>query len=156
MNPQMPIRTGAESDVTVINTVIEAAVMSWPLADRVKRLSLPLLKYDELDVAHMSFLLCESEGAVVGIAAWDGEGQEAQLHGLYVHPMHQHRGAGRLLLNRVKADAVAEGYSSLWVKAERVATHFFDKAGFKLLPQRQESDYPYRYWIGLDSALKLA
>ncbi|WP_245795405.1 hypothetical protein [Thioalkalivibrio denitrificans] len=41
MEPNTTLRAGDKSDLPAINAVIERAVMTWRLPDRVKRLSLP-------------------------------------------------------------------------------------------------------------------
>ena len=66
------IRPAGQADLEAINRVIEAAVMTWHLPDRVKRLSLPAYRYDSVDLVHLDIVLAEdSRQNIIGIAAWE-------------------------------------------------------------------------------------
>jgi hypothetical protein len=53
------IRLAGQADLEAINRVIEAAVMTWDLSDRVIRLSLPVYRYDCVDLDHLDIVLAE-------------------------------------------------------------------------------------------------
>ena len=66
------IRPAWQADLEAINRVIEAAVMTWHLPDRVKRLSLPCYRYDNVDLDHLDIVLAEDgRQNIIGIAAWE-------------------------------------------------------------------------------------
>ncbi len=134
--------------------------MAWPLAARVKRLSLPLLKYDLIDMKTLQMLVFERDGEVAGIAAWGEDTdngpsavRQALLHGLYVHPDMQGRGIGRALQRAVCASAQHDGMQGIVLRAERVSAGYFETCGYRALPPSSEpgNAYPYRYWKPLEA-----
>lgn len=142
--------------LNAVNRVIEEAVETWGVADRVRRLALPTLLYDEVDLRHMRFLLLDdSEGEAVAFATWEdfGETGEAhstrhlRLHGLYVLPHWQRRGLGSSLLEFVCLRAGMQGIDGILVRAWREAEAFFRRHGFETCvePQSPES-YSWLLW----------
>ena len=65
----MTVAIGTLIDLELINQVIDDAVMSWPLSERNKRLSVPVLRYDQQDFRQYRFLLYKDAGRDVGVAA---------------------------------------------------------------------------------------
>lgn len=151
------IRPAAPADLPAINHVIEAAVMTWDLPDRVKRLSLPSYRYDELDFQHLTMTVAaNADGRVVGVAAW--EAAEARdcppgkrgllLHGLYVDPAAQRAGIGSALLDMAAEAARATGVDGVLVKAQADAVPFFSARGLTALPVEDPTrHYQHRYWL---------
>ena len=104
--PDITIRTATQADRDAINNVIEAAVMTWNLPQRVKRLSLPSYRYTGIDFDHFEMVVAEDDRqTTIGIAAWEpADAKDAPaghtallLHGIYVDPSYHHQGIGRLL-----------------------------------------------------------
>jgi N-acetylglutamate synthase-like GNAT family acetyltransferase len=149
----LQLREGDAQDLPAINRLIANAVLAWPLADRLKRLAVPLLQYVETDIAHYSLLLAYRKDALVGVAAWaaqamqfDDEHTGALLHGLYVEPEMQGRGIGRQLMQEVFLRSAAQGFDGVLVKAQRVSADFFAHRGMLRLPADESGEYPYRFW----------
>jgi GNAT superfamily N-acetyltransferase len=151
------LRAAVAADLDVVNGVIERAVMSWNLAERVKRLSLPMYRYDPVDLGALDMLVAEDpqSGTIIGVAAWEAadaadgpEGTAAvMLHGIYVEPARHGRGVGSRLLEAVEAAARTEEYGGILVKAQRDAEGFFLARGFEPLPVVDaERHYPHRLW----------
>jgi GNAT superfamily N-acetyltransferase len=144
---QIRIRPLARKDLEAINDVITEAVLAWPLPERMKRLALPLLRYDEVDLRHFHAIGVVGLDRTVqhvdlfGVALWD---QDA-LHGLYVRPEVQGRGVGRRLLESVATNARQAGIARLLVKAERVSAGYFQQQG--LAAAGSEADYPYAFYL---------
>jgi GNAT superfamily N-acetyltransferase len=147
---------GSSADLGAANRVIEAAVMTWDLPERVKRLSLPSYLYDAQDLAHLDLVLADVlDAGVVGVAAWEPAdppdspaGQRALLlHGLYVLPESQRGGIGRELLGAAERAAARQGYDGLLVKAQPSSAGFFATCGYRpLAVQDPGRDYPHRFW----------
>jgi GNAT superfamily N-acetyltransferase len=143
-------------DLEVINDVVTEAVMAWPLPERMKRLSLPVLRYDAVDLEHFSAIGAYCLAGTVkpfdlfGVALWDDQA----LHGLYVRPEAQGRGVGRSLLETVAARAQQAGIPRLLVKAERVAAGYFQQ--LDLAAAGAESPYPYAFYLDTADFLAFA
>lgn len=153
------LRAATSADLDAVNAVVERAVMTWALPERVKRLSLPSYRYSEHDLEMLELVVAEEAGAsIVGVAAWEqaspGDVPPGQigllLHGLYVDPVHQHRGIGSGLLDAAVRAARARGLNGLLVKAQADAEAFFLKLGLEKLPVRNSRrDYARRLWLAL-------
>ncbi|MFZ0105839.1 MAG: GNAT family N-acetyltransferase [Thiobacillus sp.] len=150
------IRPAHADDLAALNGVVERAFMTWPLPDRVKRLSLPSYRYHKHDLQHLQVVVAQDgRRNIVGVAAWEAanprdlpSGQRGLLlHGLYVDPPHMHHGIGSRLLDAALAAARQQAYDGLLVKAKAEAGGFFAGRGMTLLPVVDpERDYPHRYW----------
>jgi Sortase and related acyltransferases len=152
----VPIRSAQAADIAALNGVIERAISTWNLPERVKRLTLPSYRYQEHDLDHLHIVVAEDEThAIVGVAAWEEANPRdlpagkrgLLLHGIYVDPAKQHQGAGSRLLDAAQRAACKGGYDGLLVKAQREANAFFAARGMARLPvENPERDYPHRYW----------
>ena len=150
------LRQAGSDDLGNINEVIAAAMDTWDLAERVKRISLPLYRYQSHDLVHLHILVAESSASgIVGVATLEqarasglADAQSTSiLHGLYVDPSYHGKGIGSLLLKRIEEIAALTDARGLLVKAQHEAVGFFVHLGFKALPVEDESrDYPYRLW----------
>ena len=136
------LRPANRDDLAALNKVIERAMQTWNLPERVKRLALPTYLYNEHDLQHLHIeLAVDSECGVVGVAAWEAAAvrdcpdgfRGLLLHGLYVAPEKQCRGTGGRLLQAATAAARKQGYAGLLVKAQAVAEGFFSSQGLLLL-----------------------
>jgi GNAT superfamily N-acetyltransferase len=149
-------------DLPQINQVISAAVMTWDLPERVKRLALSSYHYHTVDFAHFGMRVIEQAGALVGVAAWEPadprdlpEDAPAQakgllLHGIYVDPAAHRQGHGRMLVEHALEAAAAEAMVGVLVKAQSDAVPFFQALGWQRLPVRDRvRDYEHRYWQAL-------
>lgn len=149
------IRPAAITDLDALNRVIESAVMSWKLPERVKRLSLPSYRYDAMDFKALDIVVALHGKEIVGVAAWETadpketpvEGPALLLHGIYVDPERHRLGIGRLLFREAIGAMHAHGYAGLLVKAQASADGFFLSQGMhRLEPADPDRDYANRFW----------
>jgi len=150
------LRLATLADLDAVNAVIEHAVMTWNLPERVKRLTLPSYRYQPHDLNHLQLMVAERAGAgIVGVAAWEPANARdlpagktgLLLHGLYVDPAQQRAGIGRRLLAEAVEAAREQGFDGLLVKARPEAEGFFLARGLTPLPVTDaERDYPHRFW----------
>lgn len=157
MSDQTTIRPATQDDLDTINRIIEAAVMSWNLPERVKRLSLSSYRYDTLDLAHLSVNVAASpDGSLLGVAAWEPAADRdcpagkhgMLLHGLYVDPPAWRQGIGGQLLDAAADAARRAGMDGLLVKAQADALGFFARRGLQPLPVEDPArHYADRYWL---------
>ena len=156
---QVDLRPATAADFAAVNRIIERAVLTWNLPERVKRLALPTYLYAMHDLNHLHIALAEDSSAgVIGVAAWEAaavrdcpqERRGLLLHGLYVDPDQQRRGTGTRLLKAAVAAAREQGFDGLLVKAQADAAGFFRSLGMEqLVVADANRDYPNRFWLGL-------
>lgn len=154
-------RAATEADLAAINTVVERAVMTWRLPDRVKRLALPGYRYQPHDFEHMRLLVADSAGlGITGVAALEEAvprdlptGHSGLLlHGLYVDPLYHGEGIGGRLLDAALEMVRERRLDGLLVKAQPEAVDFFQAMGMTRLASRdRERDYPHRFWRPADA-----
>jgi len=162
MTEQLNVEPVTVAQLGIVNDIIAAAVLGWPMAMRLKRRAVGVLTYDALDVDEMELLLARVGDAPAGVAAWDPatllQGRDAWsgalLHGLYVHPQWQRSGIGTALQQRVAEQAADLGFDALVVKSERVSVSYFERCGYETLPAGALPgvDYPYLFRFPLDRA----
>lgn len=152
------IRAATTADLGAINHVVEHAVMTWDLPERVKRLSLPVYRYTEADLAASEIVVAIAAQDIAGVAAWepadsadvpDSRGA-LLLHGLYVEPRLHGQGIGAQLLQAAETAARAGGMAGVVVKAQRDAIGFFKARGYRALEVTDAGrDYAHRLWKAL-------
>lgn len=149
------IRRAHAADLPAINQIVEAAIMTWKLPERVKRLSLPSYRYTETDLAHQHIVIAAENNNIVGVAAWETadpadtpDRQSALLlHGIYVDPSRQHQGIGRQLYETAQSAACSQALSGLLVKAQADAVPFFMALGMQRVEVKDATrDYANRLW----------
>lgn len=153
----LKLRQAQAADLPALNGVIERAIATWPLPERVKRLTLPSYRYQPHDLDHLHLVMAEDAGGMaVGVAAWEPvhprdlpDGQRGLLlHGLYVDPAHQRRRIGSRLLDAAAAAARAQNLDGVLVRAQAGAVAFFQSRGLHTLPVDDPArDYPHRFWL---------
>lgn len=152
------VRPATASDLTAINRVVERAVMTWKLPQRVKRLALPSYLYRAHDLDHLDLFVAADGDAIVGVAAIEPADSRDMpagrsgllLHGLYVDPARQRHGIGRQLLDNAVAAARVRGFDGLLVKAQAEAESFFSALGLqRLAVSDRQRHYARRYWQAL-------
>ena len=147
------VKNVAVTDLVLINSIITSAVESWQLPDRLKRLALPILQYTAEDLTEFEFFLHDHNGSVNGVAVLSRDAglkgkhgtRCALMHGLYVHADAQRTGVGSALQQTVADHAREMGCEGLLVKAQRVATSYFEAQGYEEC-ECQYVNYPYLYW----------
>jgi predicted N-acetyltransferase YhbS len=147
------IRTAQKADLDTINRVIDAAIMTWDLPERVKRLSLPSYHYNEVDLNHYEIYIALAGARIVGVVAWDREPhrvaqqQGLLLHGIYVHPDNQRQGLGTQLFHEAEKSVTAQQLDGILVKAQKDAETFYLSRGMhKLAITDSEREFANRYW----------
>lgn len=156
MTTDIQIRPASVKDQQAINQVIEAAVMTWDIPDRVKRLSLNSYRYTETDFKFLNFIVAENpQHQLVGIAAWEpaeaadipGKDKALLLHDIYVKPENHQKGIGSKLFQAIENIAKDNKFTAILVKAKTGADAFFIKNGMsKLVVEDETRQYANRYW----------
>jgi predicted N-acetyltransferase YhbS len=153
MNTQ--IHSADKTMLGSINSIIESAVLSWDLPDRVKRLTLPSYRYTELDMQHLELMVAITDQTIVGVVAWEQadskdtpEGKTGLLlHGIYVDPKCHRQGIGTRLFQAAERAVREKRQDGLLVRAQAGAEGFFVKQGMIRLPvDDPKRHYANRYW----------
>ncbi len=134
----------------MINQILQEAVSRWRLTDRLLRLTLPLLRYQDEDFKTMSISMVAENKEPLGFVSWHhfqttrhSTPGSLSLHGLYIRPEAQARGIGKQLLSYAERHALSVGASLLELKAWRDAESYFRKLGFVAKDSiKQEKQYP--------------
>lgn len=147
MSEGLNVHRAELQELDAINRLIERAVATWNLPERVKRLALPTYRYTPLDLQALTILAGYRGATLVGVAAWESTESETPpglaLHGLYVDPHWWGRGIGTALLARVEQSAREQGFTRLIVKAQPGATGFFLRHGFQAATNADASGYAH-------------
>ena len=147
MSEGLDVHKAALQDLDAINCLIERAVATWNLPERVKRLALPTYRYTPLDLQALTILAAYRGATLVGVAAWESTEPEASpglaLHGLFVDPQWWGGGIGTALLARVEQSAREQGFKRVIVKAQPGATGFFLRHGFQAATSADASGYAH-------------
>ena len=156
--------TATQADLEKINILVAEAVGTWPTSERLKRLAALPLRYNWADFQDFEMVLCYKAAAEIGVAVWQPDAlirlqngdQVAWLHGLYVAPSAQGQGIGRELLREIARRASLRHRYSLYVRAERFATGFFERLGGRRLssqegPEGGAQAYPHRFVMAVDN-----
>jgi ribosomal protein S18 acetylase RimI-like enzyme len=108
-----------------------------------------------------AFVAEAASGEIIGVAKAEPAGEsEAEVTALYVHPDHQGRGAGRLLLAAVAAHQAARGVTRLRVGTlvtNTPARRFYEACGGQVVAERaiEDGGHPLREivyeWFGPDA-----
>jgi N-acetylglutamate synthase-like GNAT family acetyltransferase len=150
------VRTATADDLDAINAIIERAVDTWELPERVKRLAMPAYRYGPDDLDALTMVVAEAPGGrLLGVAAWEQASDKDAppqrrallLHGLYVDPAQHGYGTGTRLLAEAELAAQRQQMDGVLVKAQRDAEGFFLVRGYhRLAAQDAGRDYPSRLW----------
>jgi N-acetylglutamate synthase-like GNAT family acetyltransferase len=153
-NQGITIRPANKDDLRSINQVIEKALMTWKLPDRVKRLVLPSYFYDEVDLEHFLIFVAAETDSIIGVASLDTQSQRVEgnysallLHGMFIDPARQRSGIGSQLLEHAE-DLIREyKVDALIVKVQKDAEEFFKAKGLKKLAVNDpDREYENQYW----------
>lgn len=157
---QIDLQEISASDLETANAIVTAAIETWDMPPRLRRLVAGTHQYEAGDFQTMRLFLLQMEtGETAGLlAVEDYPGAEADcsgrvllLHGLYVHPDHQRQGIGRAAVAAAKQLASENGFAGILIKAHASANAFFESLGLSRLPVRDETaDYPHRFWWPVD------
>jgi len=151
----MNISIATKEDLDSINQLIEAAIMSWNLPERVKRLSLSSYFYTEQDLQHLEIVVAKQDKHILAVASWEQADNKDTpenksgllLHGLYVHPANKNQGIGKKLLAAAEKATRDKGLNGLLVKAQADAFAYFIKQGMVQVEiQNTSRDYAHRLW----------
>jgi N-acetylglutamate synthase-like GNAT family acetyltransferase len=106
----------------------------------------PYMSMEELrkEMSEMTFFGYEEKGKILGVAGFQPVKNVTLLRHVYVLPKHQQKGIGSKLLNHIKHIATTQQLMVGTWKTATWATRFYEKHGFRLLPNKNE--LLRKYW----------
>lgn len=152
------IRAASVSDLASINEVIDQAIMTWDLPERVKRLALSSYQFTEMDFNFLQIAVYAVGEKILAVTAWEeaetkdlpGNEKGLLVYALYVDPNCFRQGVGKALFDYVKHMADEQKYTGLLVKAQTDANEFFEAQGMhQLADTNQSNQYSNRWWLSL-------
>lgn len=152
---QLSIRPAEKHDLIAINQIIEAAIRTWHLPERVIRLTLPTYKYNEMDLQHMYIVVACQNDTILGVAAWEPanpidapkDKRALILHGIYVDPAQHRQGIGAALFHAAEEATRKQNLKGIVVKAQKGSEAFYRSQGMnKLDVVDKKHEFENRYW----------
>ncbi|MEM9602136.1 MAG: GNAT family N-acetyltransferase [Pseudomonadota bacterium] len=158
---KVTLRKASPDDLMFINGIIETAVMSWQLPERVKRLTLPNYRYaaEHFDAMTLFLATGKDSADVLGVLAIcpaveaevPGGRPATRIHGVYVDPINHREGIGKKLVAHAVKAARKAGVDGVVVTAQPDAFAFFEAVGFERCeaPPSEDADFRNAYWKAL-------
>lgn len=153
---KVKLRKATAKDLLFINGIIEAAVMSWALPERVKRISVPRYRYDAAALEAVDMRVAsDTDGDIVGVVAWClpdesmalDDRKALQLHGIFVDAVNHRQNVGRTMAKAALTYAKKQSLDGVLAHVQPDALAFFQALDYQLLPVvDEELDYKHRYW----------
>ncbi|MGB9023415.1 MAG: GNAT family N-acetyltransferase [Candidatus Bathyarchaeia archaeon] len=116
----------------------------------------PYMSLQELrrEMSEMTFFGYEEEGKVLGVAGYQPVKDVTLVRHIYVLPEHQRRGIGSKLLSYLMGMATSRQILVGTWEAATWAIRFYEKHGFKLLPNK--NGLLGRYWKITERQIELS
>ena len=143
LEPVFTIRHASDEDITLIR---ELSMQVWPqtysgilsveqIEYMLDRMYSEASLHQQLHDKHQ-FLIVYNAGVPVGFASYSElEPTLFKLHKIYVLPIHQGRGTGRFIIEKIIHEISKQGAKILQLNVNRnnVARHFYEKLGFEVI-----------------------
>lgn len=129
VTPAPTLRRAMEDEADLLTGLARASKASWGYPEAWLHEWRDALTLTAEYVRRHQVLVAEVRGAVVGLAALEETGPEAELAHLWVLPGWHGRGVGRALVERVAAMAKEAGWPALRIEADPHAEDFYLRLG---------------------------
>ena len=97
------------------------------MGEALRRANLPADDLDDEGVR--AFAFAGDDGALVGYGGFEIHGDEALVRSIVVEPSRRHRGAGRAIVERLLAEAAAQGAERAYLLTTNTRA-YFERLGF--------------------------
>ena len=143
LEPVFTIRHASDEDIALIR---ELSFQVWPqtyagilskeqIDYMLDRMYSEASLHQQLQDDH-HFILVYNAGVPVGFASYSQlDGNVFKLHKIYIVPVHQGRGTGRFVIEKIIEDIKEQGAATLQLNVNRnnVARHFYERLGFEVV-----------------------
>ena len=146
MNLGYSIRSCGRNDEGTILTIINESAKAYSAVIPADGYHEPYMPLNELrkEMDAMTFFAYEEDGMLQGVVGYQPFKDVTLVRHLYVLPEHQRCGIGKKLLEHVISMAKTRRILVGTWKAATWAIRFYEKNGFKLLPNKDE--LLRKYW----------
>lgn len=140
------IRKCGLKDEEIIFKIINESAKAYKAVIPADRYHEPYMPLEELrgEMSEMTFFGYEDEGKLLGVAGFKPVKDVTLVRHTYVLPKHQRRGIGGKLLNHIKRITTTQQLLVGTWEAATWAIRFYEKYGFRLLPNKDE--LLRKYW----------
>jgi diamine N-acetyltransferase len=96
---------------------------------------------EQMQEKQHQFIVVFDNDAAAGFASYSPKSTEEptiyRLHKIYIHPNHQGKGAGKVLLNYIINDITSNNAAAMELNVNRhnKALHFYQKLGFEIIKE---------------------
>ena len=150
------IRTCDRKDERAIFDIINESARAYRGVIPEDRYHEPYMPLQELrnEMREMTFFGYMEEGRLLGVAGFQPVKDVTLVRHVYVLPEHQRRGIGGRLLSHIKRVTTTQQLLVGMWEAATWAVRFYEKYGFRLLPNKDE--LLRKYWNIPDRQIKLS
>jgi N-acetylglutamate synthase-like GNAT family acetyltransferase len=106
------------------------------MGEALRRAGLPADDLDDEGVR--AFAFAGDDGAVVGYGGFEIHGDDALVRSIVVEPLRRRRGAGRAIVERLLAEAAAQGAARAYLLTTN-ARAYFERLGFATVARADAS-----------------
>ena len=138
MSPGFSIRSCGQEDETEILTIINESAIAYRTAVPPDRYHEPYMPRDELrkEMTEMTFFGYEQNSRLLGVVGYQPVKDVSLVRHLYVRPERQRLGVGtKLIAHVIRLAKTRRILVGTWETATW-AIRFYEKEGFKLLPNK--------------------
>jgi N-acetylglutamate synthase-like GNAT family acetyltransferase len=135
-------------DPEAIGAVINDAALAYRGVIPADRWHEPYMPRDELVSemrAGVKFFSLRRDGRVAGVMGLQHVGDVALIRHAYTLTSRQHSGVGTLLLDHLRQQTDRPLLVGTW-KAATWAVRFYERRGFRLVPEEEKASLLRRYW----------
>jgi GNAT superfamily N-acetyltransferase len=138
----------AIEDPQAIGVVINDAALAYRGVIPADRWHEPYMPHDELVSemrAGVKFFCLRRDASVAGVMGLQHVGDVALIRHAYTLSLQQHSGVGTLLLDHLRQQTDRPLLVGTW-KAAAWAVRFYERRGFRLVPDEEKAALLRRYW----------
>ena len=142
------IRHCTNADFSAILEIVNDAAQAYRGAIPADRWKEPYMPEEELrhEIADgVVFWGCEENGELVGVMGIQDVADVTLIRHAYVRTAHRRRGLGAKLLSHLHKRAEKPMLIGTW-KSATWAIHFYEKHGFRVVPEEEKNRLLRKYW----------
>ncbi|MFH1481513.1 MAG: GNAT family N-acetyltransferase, partial [Pseudomonadota bacterium] len=135
-------------DFETISEIINGAAQAYKGIIPQDRWKEPYMPREELRKeidAGIAFWGYEEEGRLIGVMGIQDVKEVTLIRHAYIRPVHQRKGIGSRLLGHLMRTTLRPLLIGTWAEAHW-AIHFYQKYGFRLVPQTEKDLLLREYW----------